>query len=302
MQVAQAALAVLDVRLDAVARGACALMAGRPLGELGFDEGALAALDDLVAEAAHELIEQRPVAEDVAGVEQRRADGHVGARELQALVDGARRVTDLQAQIPEDVENVFDDALAPGSLLVGQQEQEIYVGARRQHGAAIAAGRDDGEPLRIRGIVAAIDVRACVVEDERDELIHERGQALGTAATLAVVQELRAGALACAHHELAQALDNGRPRQLGALIMRAEDGRQLVAEGGGVEIGRIGQPVGFPLWGQRILDQSIHAVRSCGPIAHSAVHHDRASRARIAQAPFIIQLMGGHSVFRPARE
>ena len=58
-----------------------------------------------------------------------------------ALVDVARGVADLEAEVPQEVEHVLDDALAPGGLLVGQQEQEIDIGAGRQHAAAVAADR-----------------------------------------------------------------------------------------------------------------------------------------------------------------
>ena len=45
--------------------------------------------------------------------------------------------------IPQAIENGFGDRLAPCGLLVGQQEQQIDVGAGRLQPAAVAAGRDD---------------------------------------------------------------------------------------------------------------------------------------------------------------
>ena len=87
--------------------------------------------------------------------------------ELQALVDGARGVADLEAEIPQQVEHVLDDALAPGRLLVGQQEQQIDVGARRQQPAAVAAGGDDRHALGVGRVGGAVDVRDRVVVDER---------------------------------------------------------------------------------------------------------------------------------------
>ena len=38
-----------------------------------------------------------------------------------------RRVPDLEAQVPQRVEQEFDDLLAIGALLFGQQEQQIDV-------------------------------------------------------------------------------------------------------------------------------------------------------------------------------
>ena len=71
---------------------------------------------------------------------------------LSALLDGARGVPDLQAQIPQQIEHVLDDALAPRRLLVGQQEQQIDVGERREQAAAVAARGDDRHALGIGGI------------------------------------------------------------------------------------------------------------------------------------------------------
>ena len=88
-------------------------------------------LHHLRAEALFELAIELAVAVDETRVEQRRAHGDVGTH-LDALIDGARRVPDLEAEIPQNVEHVFGDALAPRRLLVGEQEEQIDVGARRQ--------------------------------------------------------------------------------------------------------------------------------------------------------------------------
>ena len=56
-------------------------------------------------------------------------------------------MADLLTQIPQDIEDRLDDALAPGRLLVGKKEQQIDVGARRERAAPIAADGDDGQPL-----------------------------------------------------------------------------------------------------------------------------------------------------------
>ena len=105
------------------------------------------ALDHLGVEAGDQLVVERSVAPDEARLEHRGADGHVGARQADAFVDRARGVADLQAEVPEQIEDELDDALAPGRLLVGQQEQEIDVGAGRQRAAAIAADGDHRHAL-----------------------------------------------------------------------------------------------------------------------------------------------------------
>src|SRR5690606_34859799 len=77
LQVAQAALAFLDVRLDEIAALAAARVALVALGELGLDEGRAGILDHFLIEAGDQLVEQLIVADDEAGLEDRGADGDV---------------------------------------------------------------------------------------------------------------------------------------------------------------------------------------------------------------------------------
>ena len=72
MQVAQPALAVLDVGLDQIARLAGAAVALLALGELGGDEFRAGALDHRLVEARHQFVEQFLVAEQEARFEQAR--------------------------------------------------------------------------------------------------------------------------------------------------------------------------------------------------------------------------------------
>ncbi len=117
------------------------------LGEFGRDEFRRRSLHDVAVEALVQFVEQRAVSREQPRLEQRRADRHVGARLTDALVDRARRVPDLEAEIPQRIEHRLGDALAPGGLLIGKQKQEIDVGARRQQAAAIAADRDHRHAL-----------------------------------------------------------------------------------------------------------------------------------------------------------
>src|SRR5262245_58060212 len=91
--------------------------------KFGIDEGAGVTIQHVFAEAALKLGEELLVAENKTGVEQRGAYGHVGQRQPHALIDGARGVANLEAEIPQDIEHVFGDALAPGGLLVGKQKK-----------------------------------------------------------------------------------------------------------------------------------------------------------------------------------
>ena len=123
VQVAQAALALLDVGLDDVARIAHPLVSLVTLGQLGIDEVAAVTGVELLREALLQLVEQGAVAPQVARLQQRGADRLVALGVAQAFIDRAGRVADFQAEVPQEVEHELDDLLAARRLLVGTQEQ-----------------------------------------------------------------------------------------------------------------------------------------------------------------------------------
>ena len=147
VQVAQAALAVLDIGLDQIARLPGAAMALLALGEFGGDEFGRGALHHLLVEARDQFVVERLVAGQEARLQDRGADRHVAARLPDRFIDRARGVADLQPHVPQAIEDGFGDLLAPGGLLVGQDEQQIDVGFRRHQPAAIAAGGDHRHAL-----------------------------------------------------------------------------------------------------------------------------------------------------------
>ena len=159
VQVAQAALAVLDVGLDQIARLPGAAMPLLALGEFGGDEFGRGALHHFLVEP------RRPVRRRAAGRRSRNRVsriavriGHVAARLPDRFVDRARGVADLQPHVPQAIENGLGDLLAPGGLLVGQDEQQIDVGFRRHQPAAIAAGGDHRHALGAGGDRRAIEM------------------------------------------------------------------------------------------------------------------------------------------------
>ncbi len=156
MQIAQPALALLDVGLELVAAVADPAVALVALGELGLDELRRGAAHDLAVEALLQLGEQRLVAPQIARLEQAGADRQIGFGLAQAFLDRARRLADLEPEIPQQIEQQLDDLLGVRRLLVGQQKQQVDVGIGRQLAAAIAADRDQGQPLA-RGRVGAAD-------------------------------------------------------------------------------------------------------------------------------------------------
>ena len=80
-------------------------------------------------------------------------------------------MADLQPHVPQAIEHRLGDGLAPGGLLVGQQEQQIDVGARRHQAAAVAAGRDHRHALGFRRILRRIELRADELEQDADDLV-----------------------------------------------------------------------------------------------------------------------------------
>ncbi len=237
MEVAQAALALLDVGLDQVAGGALLAMALVALGKLGGDEGRAGSLDHLGVEAGDQRIVEGAIAPDVARLEHRGADGHVGAGEPDALVDAARGVADRQAEVPEQVEDELHDALAPGRLLVGEQEEEIDIGAGRQRAAAIAADGDHRHALGGARVVGPVDVIGGKAVDRLDDAVLEVGQATGAGGALAVgLQPLLGGGAAFGQRRLQLGEDSGtglcrqRPRLAGQF-------NQPVAQGFAIDHG-----------------------------------------------------------------
>jgi hypothetical protein len=83
-------------------------------------------------------------------------------------------VADLEPHVPKAIEDRLGDGFAPGRLLVGKQEQEIDVGAGRQHAAAVAAGGDDRHALGLRGVLRGVEVLDRELEQQADDLVlHE---------------------------------------------------------------------------------------------------------------------------------
>ena len=88
---------------------------------------------------------------------------------------------------------------SPGRLLVGQQKQQIDVGARRQHAAAIAAGGDDRHVLGLRRVLRGIEVLGRELVQHADDLILHEAQALGAAPAVPVLDQQVLGRGASLH-------------------------------------------------------------------------------------------------------
>ena len=176
VEIAQGPLAFLDVGLDQVARIAEPAVALVALGELVADEFGGRALGDLGLERLLEIVVEFLLAPDVARLEDGGADGEIGLGGGYGLVDRARRLPHLEAQIPQRVEHVFHHLLDMRRRLVGQQEEEIDVGIGRQLAAAVTADGDQRHLLARSGIGRRIDPGLGEVVKRADDLIHQEGQ------------------------------------------------------------------------------------------------------------------------------
>src|SRR6516225_9207187 len=105
VEVAQSALAILDVRLHQIARLSRPPMTLLALGKFGGDELRRAALHDLLVEARHQLVIELAIAQMITRLQHRRADGHVGFCLANAFGDGTGGMTDLESHIPEAIED-----------------------------------------------------------------------------------------------------------------------------------------------------------------------------------------------------
>ena len=173
LQVAQAPLALLQVGFDHIARIAHLFVAGVPFGQLAGDELTARAGHHLLPEGLAALVIQRPVAPQIAGLQQGGADGQVLLGQAHAVGRRAGGVAHLQPQVPQHIQHVFGHAFGPRRALVGDQEQQVHVGERRQLAPAVAAGGHQGQPFRRRRVGQRVDVGGDEVEQHAQELVHQ---------------------------------------------------------------------------------------------------------------------------------
>ena len=174
LEIAQAALPLLQVRFEQPDRSAVAAAPLVELLQLVADELLHAALLELGDGGALEAFEELRVAGDQPAVEQRGPDGVVLARELDALLQRARRVAGLEPDVPEGAVELLGDRVRPraaGIAFAGEQRKEVDVRARSELASAVATGRDQRE----RYGVGTGDLREDGAEQLRDDFVGERG-------------------------------------------------------------------------------------------------------------------------------
>ena len=127
MQIAQAALAVLDIGFDQIARFARTQMAHIAFSQCGGDKRRLAVFHDILVEALNQFIKQGLVSAQHAGLKHRGHDRFIALGKPDTFIDRAGRMTNLEPQVPKEIKNEFNDTFTPGGLFVRQQKQQIDV-------------------------------------------------------------------------------------------------------------------------------------------------------------------------------
>ena len=111
-----------------------------------FEEGLLAFVDAFLGEAGLEIFKQLNVAADKARIHERGFVFLIEPCLLDAFGDRAAGVADLEAHVPEEIEDVLHEVLQRLRQLVGcarQEEKDVDVRAWVEQAAAVAAGGDE---------------------------------------------------------------------------------------------------------------------------------------------------------------
>ena len=88
-------------------------------------------------------------------------------------------MADLEAQIPQGIEHIFDHALGVRGLFVGPDEQQIDVGEGGQGAAPVAAHCHQGQSLALGGVAGAEHMDGREVPERGDHLVGDAGQQAG---------------------------------------------------------------------------------------------------------------------------
>ncbi len=211
------------------------------LRELRHHESRGRSLEDRVVQPLLQLAVEHLVAPEEARLQKSGADRHVGGSLADALLDGARGVADLEADIPERVEQILHHLLRIGRGLVGVEKQQVDVGERRQLAASVAADRDHRQMLAGGGVGGGIDRLGDEVVEGANELIHQEAEGAHHLGARGTPLETLAHLAPPGLERLLQDLDHLPALGLAALGKRPEallqsaavDDVPLVGDGGG---------------------------------------------------------------------
>src|SRR5690606_2178445 len=179
VEIAKPTLAYLHIGLDDIARIAQPLVSLIALGELFGHEGTGIACDDLRIETRRGMVIKAAVAPDEARLDERGPDCQVILCRADHLVDRARRVADLQPEIPQRVELRLDHLFSPARLLERRHEADVDVAVRRHLAATVTANGDHRDPLARRAVASRIEMLGGEIMAETDDLIDQEGGRIG---------------------------------------------------------------------------------------------------------------------------
>jgi hypothetical protein len=99
-------------------------------------------LEDLLASAALEIVEECAAASDAPKVDQCRRGSDVLASQAQHLVDASNGMSDVYAEIPQGVEQTLGQRANEGVVRVVAQEHDVHVAVQAERQPAVAADCD----------------------------------------------------------------------------------------------------------------------------------------------------------------
>ena len=168
VQVAQPALPFLHLGFEKVDGVSILVVTPLALREFFAHELVGSTRLDLAVENRLEFLGQRHVAADPTRIDERGLDLGIGGREGHAIAQAAHGIADLEAQIPELVENRLGDGLDVRRDLVRVEEEQVDVRERVHLPTAVAALRQDCAALVELDVALAV-ARGRRVEQEPDE-------------------------------------------------------------------------------------------------------------------------------------
>ena len=102
-------------------------------------------LEDLLASAALEIVEECAAAGNAPKVDQCRRGSNVLASQAQHLVDASNGMSYVYAEIPQGVEQALGQRANEGVVRVVAQEHDVHVAVQAERQPAVAADRDEGD-------------------------------------------------------------------------------------------------------------------------------------------------------------
>ena len=207
--VAQAAGALLQVRLEQEQGLAVLAVALRDRGALTLDEAGHVP-QQVPAHRVDELVEQLGLSGQKARGEQRGGHGGVAAPELDALLDAARGAAQGDPGVPEPVLDALRDVRRHRRQLVPVQEQDVDVGAEGHLAPGVAPHGDQRRRLA--------ELAAALVPARFAELDQLAQQAIDAVRVRLVHRAARRAALVARHQGGAQVLEVAAHALGGALV------------------------------------------------------------------------------------